>query len=184
MSAKEKRDWCVFGVGSTDETGLLHIRHVVRERMDSKEIVDMIMALKATYKFSVLLIGKGALEKAIGPYLKEELARRRFFLHIEPIPEVIDKRSRAQSIRARMRSAGVKFDKRKAWFPELKQELLQFDRGQHDDQVDMMSLFGLYLEQIQVAPTTKEIEDQTYYEENALFLEQEGNQGRSEIAGY
>lgn len=184
LSTKEKRDWSVFGVGSTDESGMLYIRHVIRERLDPKEIVEHIVRLKSVYKFIVLLIGKGTLEKSIGPYLIDELAKRGQFLHIERIPEVIDKRSRAQSIRARMRAGGVKFDKRRAWFPEFKQELLQFDRGQHDDQVDMMSLFGMYLEQIQVAPTAKEIEEQHYYEENSKFLDDEADQGRSLFGGY
>lgn len=184
LSTKERRDWSVFVVASTDETGLLHIRHVVRDRLDPKEIVEHIVKLKTVYKFSVMLIGKGTLEKAIGPYLMEELHRRNLFVHIEKIPEIIDKRSRAQSIRARMRAGGVKFNKEKAWFLELKQEMLQFDRGQHDDQVDAMSLLGLYLEQIQVAPTAKEIDEEHYYEENAKFLEDELNQGRGQITGY
>jgi predicted phage terminase large subunit-like protein len=184
LSTKERRDWCVFTVGSTDQAGILHVRHIIRERLDSRDIVDTIVRLKAVYKFAVMLIGKGSFEKAIGPFLMEELNKRGLFLHIEKIPEVIDKRSRAQSIRARMRAGGVRFDKRKSWYAEFKQEMLQFDRGQHDDQVDTMSLFGLYLEQIQVAPTSKEIESQQYYEENEKFLEEEMNQGRSMIAGY
>lgn len=184
LSTKEKRDWCVFGVGSTDENGMLYIRHIIRERMDPKEIVDTIIRLKAVYKFNTMLIGKGTLEKAIGPYLLDELLKRQQFLHIEKIAEVIDKRSRAQSIRARMRAGGVKFDMRKNWFPEFKAELLQFDRGRHDDQVDMMSLFGQYLDHIQLAPTRKEIEDQAFYEEEAKFLEDELNQGRSPGTGY
>lgn len=184
LSTKEKRDWCVFAIGSTDETGMLYIRNIIRERMDPKEIVDTIMRLKAIYKFNIMLIGKGTLEKAIGPYLLDELLKRQQFLHVEKIPEVIDKRSRAQSIRARMRAGGVKFDKRKAWFPEFKQELLQFDRGRHDDQVDTMSLFGMYLDQIQLAPSAKEIEAQMFYEVNEAFLEDELNQGRNPIGGY
>lgn len=184
LSTKEKRDWSVFGVGSVDETGMLYIRNIIRERMDPKEIVDTIVRLKAIYKFNVMLIGKGALEKAIGPYLLDELLKRQQFLHIEKIPEVVDKRSRAQSIRARMRAGGVKFDKRKAWFPEFKQEMLQFDRGQHDDQVDMMSLFGMYLDQIQLAPTAKEIEDQAYHEAEVDFDKTQQDQGRNEYTGY
>lgn len=183
FSTKEKRDWCVFGVGSTDPSGMLHIRHVVRERMDSRQVVETIIRLKQVYKFDILLIGKGTLEKAIGPYLRDELYKRGQFLHIEAIPEVVDKRQRCQSIRARMRAGGVKFDKRKHWFSELKAELLQFDRGQHDDQVDMMSLFGLYLNQIQEAPTPKEIEQQEWYEREALF-EKDLDLGRGEITGY
>lgn len=184
LSTKEKRDWCVFGIGSIDEAGFLHVRNVIRERMDPKEIVDTIVRLKSVYKFNIMLIGKGTLEKAIGPYLLDELYKRKQFLHIEAIPEVVDKRQRATSIRARMRAGGVKFDKSKKWFPDFKQELLQFDRGRHDDQVDMMSLFGMYLDQIQEAPTIKEIEDQAYYEENEKFLEAEFNQGRGEYTGY
>lgn len=186
FTTKEKRDWCVFGIGSVDQNGTLHIRHVIRERMDSKDVVETIIRLKAVYKFDIMLIGKGALEKAIGPYLRDELYKRGQFLHLEAIPEIIDKRSRAQSIRGRMRAGGVKFDKRKAWFPELKQEMLQFDRGRHDDQVDMMSLFGLYLNQIQDAPTPKEIEEQAWHEREAGFFGEDGDpdSGRSEFTGY
>lgn len=184
FSTKEKRDYSVFTIGSTDQNGFLFIRNVIRERLDSSEVVETIIRLKAVYKFNTMLIGKGAYEKAIGPYLREKLLQRGQFLHIEPIPEIIDKRQRAQSIRGRMRAGGVKFDKRKAWFPEFKAEMLQFDRGQHDDQVDTMSLFGLYLDQIQTAPTSKELQDQAYYEENEKWLESEANQGRGEITGY
>jgi predicted phage terminase large subunit-like protein len=108
--------------------------------MDSKEIVDTILRLKQQYGFNILLIGKGALEKAIGPFLREAIRKENKFLHLEAIPEVVDKRMGAQSIRARMRAGGVKFDKSAPWYPEFESELLQFDRGQHDDQVEWLKL--------------------------------------------
>ena len=182
MSTKEKRDWSVFGVGSIDETGKLHIRHVHRERLDSKEIVDAIVNLHQTYKFDTMLIGKGTLEKSIGPFLMDEMQKRGFFVAIEAIPEVIDKRQRAQSIRARMRAQGVKFDQRKDWFSDLQVELLQFDRGTHDDQVDMMALFGMYLLNLIEAPSKEELTQQEYdaeFRESGLF-----ESGRSAVTGY
>ena len=185
-STKEKRDWSVLGIGSLDEDGTLYLRNLVRDRIDSKEMVDMVVRLQERYKFNTMLIGKGAYEKGIGPFLRDELQKRGKFLHVEAIPEVIDKRLRAQSIRGRMRSGGVKFNKKPFWYPDFEQELLEFDRGTHDDQVDMMSLFGLFLDQLQHAPTRREIRDIEYEDEfgdsfnNAAAL----MGGRSEHTGY
>lgn len=181
VSTKEKRDYCVFGVGSSDSDGTLYLRHIYRDRLDSKEIVDTILRLQQVYKFPIMLIGKGALEKSIGPFLQEMVHRQGKFLHMEAIPEIIDKRQRAQSIRARMRAGGVKFDKKKKWFPELELECLQFDRGAHDDQVDMLSLFGLYLDQLMDAPTYKQIQE---IEWEDAHQEDDQDTGRSEVTGY
>jgi len=185
VTEKTRRDWCAFGIGSMGQDGVLYIRHVVRDRMDPVEIVDTVLNLQKIYKFNDLLIGKGTLEKAIGPFLKEKLARVGKFLNIEAIPEIEDKRARATSIRGRMRAGGVKFDKRRNWFPEFEAELKQFDRGAHDDQVDMMSLFGLYLNKLQDAPSQREIEDEEYHKEYGTDYEElQFNQGRSRYTGY
>jgi predicted phage terminase large subunit-like protein len=186
ISRESRRDWSVFGIGTMGQNGILYIRQVIRERLDPLEIVDTIINLKRIYKFDDMLIGKGTLEKAIGPFLKEKLAQiPNMFINIIPIPEIVDKRQRATSIRGRMRANGVKFDKRKKWYPEFEGELKQFDRGAHDDQVDMMSLFGLYLNQLQMAPTNKEIQEMEWNEENSKdFEEQEFNLGRSQLTGY
>lgn len=182
FSTKERRDWCAFGVGSLDETGMLYIRQVIRERLDTKEVVDTIVRLQERYKFTVILIGKGAYEKGIGPFLQDEIRRHNKFLHVEAIPETIDKRLRATSIRGRMRTSGVKFAKKMSWYPDFEQELLEFDRGKHDDQVDMMSLFGLYLDRLMTAPTGKQIQDLEYEEEfNDPFS---FDLGKNETTGY
>jgi predicted phage terminase large subunit-like protein len=182
VSTKERRDFSVFGIGSIDDTGKLYIRHVVHERLDSKEIVDMLVHLYMTYKYDTILIGKGTLEKAIGPYLRDEMQKRGFYPSLEAIPEVIDKRSRATSIRGRMRAQGVKFDSRKDWFHGLRTELLQFDRGIHDDQVDMMALFGMYLTNLIEAPTKEQLVEEDYATE--LQLSGLADRGRSGTTGY
>jgi predicted phage terminase large subunit-like protein len=185
VTTQTKRDFSVFGIATTDEKGLLYVRHVIRERMDSKEIVDTIINLHSIYSFSTLLIGKGTLEKSIGPFLRDvqnQLPDK--FFHMEAIPEVVDKRQRAQSIRARMRAGGVRIDKKGLWYPELEAELLQFDRGAHDDQVDMMSLYGMFLNKLHTAPSSKEIEEEMWEMENKDNVSQLLNQGRSLSGGY
>lgn len=182
ISDKQKRDWCAFGVGYMDETGMLYMRKVIRDRMDSKEIVDTILNLADTHPFHGVLIGKGALEKAIGPFLIEQMRYRNKFLYLEAIPEVVDKRMGARAIQGRMRAGGVKFDKGAPWYPEFETEMLQFDRGQHDDQVDMMKLFGLHLNSLIEAPTQDEILQDEYesdLRESGISLT-----GQSPITGY
>lgn len=185
FSTKERRDYTALIVGSTDELGMLYIRHVIRDRLDTKEVVDMILRLQETFKFSTVFMGKGAYEKSIGPFLQDQVRRRGKFLHVEQIPEIVDKRQRAQSIRGRMRAGGVKFNKRAKWYPDFEQELLEFDRGTHDDQVDAMSLFGMYLDSMLDAPSAREIEDIIYDDE--VFVSTKNDDwasGRSQITGY
>lgn len=184
VSTKERRDWCAFGVGSLDDTGLLHIRHVVRDRFDPKEQIDTIVRLQERYKFNTMLIGKGALEKSIGPFLLDALRRRGKFLHMEAIAESIDKRLRAQAIRGRMRAGGVKFNKKASWYPEFEEELRVFDRGTYNDQVDMMSLFGMYLDHMLDGPPLKDQERFAWEDENAAALDSDLDLGRGPMTGY
>ena len=184
VSTKERRDWCAFGVGSVDDTGMLYLRHVIRDRLDPKEQIETIVRLQERYKFNTLLIGKGALEKSIGPFLLDELRRRGKFLHIETIPETIDKRLRAQSIRGRMRAGGVKFNKKASWFPEFEEEMRVFDRGTYNDQVDMMALLGMYLDNIIDAPSPKEQDKIVWEDENEKALSEEWDMGKSIFTGY
>lgn len=184
VTTANRRDWTAFGIGSTDEQGLLYLRHIIRDRLDSLDTVNTVMQLHDRYKFQVLLIGKGTLEKSLGPFLKEKMAKLGKYFHIEAIAESVDKRQRAQGIRARMRAGGVKFDKKRSWYPELEQELLEFDRGTHDDQVDMMSLFGMYLDKLIDAPSAKEIDDVEWEAENSRSLEFQFGEGRNASTGY
>lgn len=184
VSTKERRDWCAFGIASVDDNGTLYIRHVIRDRMDPKEQVETIVRLQERYKFTTMLIGKGALEKSIGPFLLDALRRKGKFLHIEAIAESTDKRLRAQAIRGRMRAGGVKFNKKAFWYQDLEEEMKVFDRGTYDDQVDMMALVGMYLDNLLDAPTPKEAENIAWEDENADAIEESFFAGRSPMTGY
>jgi phage terminase large subunit-like protein len=93
-----------------------------------------------------------------------------------------DKMTRSQSIRARMRAGGVKFDKDADWYQDLEEECISFPRAKHDDQVDSLAYLGLLLDKLIDAPTEAEAEDERYLEE----FNETGNhmQGRNAITGY
>ena len=183
ISEKDKRSYSVITVGGVDHSGVLHIVDVIRQRMDAKQIIDEMMAVQIRYQPDLFVVEEGALKKAIGPFLKDEMLRTGVFINLHPMVPFRDKLSRARAIQGRMRQGGVHFDKESEWFPSFEQELLRFDRGQYDDQVDSIAWLGLVLNQMITAPTEEEQEEIDWDEE---YNETMGSlhMGRSQITGY
>ncbi len=63
-------------------------------------------------------------------------------------PARSDKRTRAQSIQGRMAMDGLYVPTHAPWYPAFKRELMMFDAGAHDDQVDSLSLVGQVLDKM------------------------------------
>ena len=183
ISEKETADWSVFVVGGMDENRILHIVNVVRERIDGKEIVDLILALHRTYEPEAIGIEEMQISKAIGPFLREEMVVQNTFPNIVPMKHNNkDKIQRSRSFQARVRARGVRFAKGEEWYPHLEDELLKFPRARHDDQVDALAYLGLLVDKMIEAQTDEEIADEEYEIEiqhsGAVF------DGRSAITGY
>ena len=183
ISEKDKRSYSVITVGGVDDTGVLHIVDVIRQRMDAKQIIEEMMAVQIRYQPDLFVVEEGALKKAIGPFLKDEMLKTGIFINLHPMVPYRDKLSRARAIQGRMRQGGVHFDTEAEWFPSFEQELLRFDRGQYDDQVDSIAWLGLVLNQMITAPTHKEQEESEWEEE---YNDTMGSlhMGRSQVTGY
>lgn len=177
-----KGDWTVFVVGAVDEDGVLNIVEVIRERMDSVEAVSTIMELQKRYDPQYFFFEKGAMTNSVLPHLKVAQLEENRFVTIELFARIVDKISFAQTIRARMRSKRVRFDKRATWFLDLETECMRFPRDRHDDQVDAMAILGRGVEKFFEAPTNKELSEEAYLEDmiNSDLFEQ----GRSQTTGY
>lgn len=182
ISEKSTADYSVFVVAGVDDSNKLYVVDVVRERMDSREIIETIFHLEKTYKPDYFAIERGAIQKAIGPFLTEEAFKRGVFPSVKEMQPTQDKMMRARSIQGRMRIRGVYFDKETEWFPAFEQELLQFNRGKHDDQVDAFAYVGLMLDDLTPARTQEEVwEDEWEAEREATS---EMDEGRNATTGY
>jgi len=182
ISEKDRADYSAFVVGGVDENGILHIVNVIRDRMNALEICDTIFALERLYKPEVFAIEKGQIEKAIGPFLNQEMPKRNIWPQIIGIAPSVDKNQRARSIQARSRARGIRFDKEADWYQTFEDECTRFPRDKHDDQVDAFAYLGLILDKMVEAPTVDEINEEHYQEEYAssgLF-----DIGRSATTGY
>lgn len=182
VSTQESADWSVFVVGAVREDGMLHIIKVVRERMDSQTIVETILSLNRRYDPICISMEKGQIEKSIGPFLRQRMLDTGEFPQILPVSPSTDKRTRAQSIKARMRMGGVRFDKNADWFYELEDEAILFGRGKHDDQVDALAYLGLILDKMVEGRTKQEADTEDY--EYELSESGSYDDGRSSTTGY
>ncbi len=182
VSTAERSDWSAFVVGGLDENNALTIFNVIRERMDSQEIVETILSLQQVYQPECISMEKGQIEKSIGPFLRQRMLDVSIFPNILPLAPSTDKVQRARSIQARMRAGAVKFDKGASWYNDLEEEATIFPRGKHDDQVDALAYIGLILDKMIQGASRKDIEEEEYEED----LQNSGHyeQGRSTLTGY
>lgn len=183
ISEKETADYSVFMIGGVDEFRRLHIKEVIRERLDGREIVDMILALENLYHPEAFGIEEMQVSKSIGPFLREEMIRQNIWPNIVQMSHMNkDKMMRGRSIQGRVRARTVKFDKEADWYPALEDELTKFPRVRNDDQFDAFAYLGLLLDRMIEAPNREEIEEEEYFDE----LRDSGYAfaGRSRFTGY
>ena len=182
--SKDKRaDFSSFVIIGLDSDSRMFVVEVIRGRYDTKEIIELFFEIAGKYDPQWFAIEKGIMDKAIGPFLEEEMFRRNSFLSFIRITPSVDKEERARSIVGRVRMHGVRFFKDAEWYPIFETELCQFPRGQYDDQVDAFALIGLGLMKLITAPTEQEIEDEEY-EEDKKRSESFYTEGRSSVTGY
>lgn len=183
ISEKETADYSAFIVGGVDEYRRLHIKEVIRLRLDGREIVEMIFALENQYHPEAIGIEEMQVSKAIGPFLREEMINQNMFPNIHMMSHMNkDKLMRARSIQGRVRARTVKVDKEADWFPVFEDELTKFPRTRNDDQVDAFAYLGLLLDRMIEAPTQQEQEEDDYLDE--LTHSGLAHGGRNRITGY
>jgi predicted phage terminase large subunit-like protein len=183
ISEESKADFSVFCIAGVDEDRTIVLKSVIRERLDGKEIVDLLLALERTYEPEAIGIEKVMITQAIGPFLREEMIRTNTYpTLVELSHQGKDKEQRARNIQARMRARMCRFDKQADWYSTFEDELLRFPRGVKDDQVDAWAYMGKLLDKMIEAPTKQEDEEEEFWND----ARSSGNAftGRSAVTGY
>ncbi|MBL4591179.1 MAG: phage terminase large subunit [Phycisphaerales bacterium] len=165
ISDKERADYTVIITVGIDSDNKMYVVDVRRGRWDSLEIIEEMFSVHARYKPEIFTLEAGAIQKAIGAFLKKEMYDRSIFLNLNPLVPVRDKQTRARSIQARMRMGGIYFNKEASWYADLESEMITFPRAAHDDQVDALAWIGLSLDKYIEGKTSAEAVDDVYEEE-------------------
>lgn len=194
ISKKQEADYTVCAVVGVDARSRFYLVDIRRGRWDSKEIIDEMFAVQKAWNCEVHWAEAGQIEKTIAPFLYDEMQRRsgipewaqHAYFTVEPVIPTVDKVSRARGWQAKTRAKAIKFadttpkGEASSWWEAFLEEMKQFPKGAHDDQVDAQSLFSLsFHSDLLPAPTEQEIAEEEYFE-NASFF----NYGRSAVTGY
>lgn len=183
ISQEETADYSAFCIAGVDDRKVIYIKDVIRERLDGREIVDMILGLQRQYKPEAFGIEEMQVSKAIGPFLREEMVASNTFPNLVKLKHGgKDKIARSRSMQGRMRAHGVRFDKEADWYPIFEDEIVSFPRAKHDDQLDAFAYLGMLLDVIIEAPTKEEQEEEDYADE--LRASGFNNTGRNRTTGY
>lgn len=183
ISQDERADFSVFLVAGVDEYKRIFLLDVIRARMDAREIVDTLIALQRAWNPELVGIEEMQVSKAIGPFLREEMAATGVYLNLIPLKhQGKDKLTRARSIQARVRAKSIYADKSKDWYQTFEDECTRFPRDTHDDQVDAFAYLGMMLDSLTEAPTPEEQSEEEYlFEINHSGM---NDGGRSVHTGY
>lgn len=182
ISQKTRSDYTAIVIVGVNETGHLIVEDVRKGRWDGKEIIDEIFNSYQAWSPELVLLEEGIIRHALGPFLMEEMGRRGIYIPVEKIKPSNDKLVRGRSFQSRMRARTVLFDKEASWYPSLELTMRRFPFDTHDDEVDALSLIGLYLQHIVTANSLEQDEEEQYM--RSVKLTYRARSGRSKWTGY
>jgi len=150
ISEEQSADYTSIVVVGLDYLHEIYVTHVRRGQWDSLGIIDNMIEVQSIYKPLVWVAEKGAIEKAIGPFLSLKMRQKGVYLNIEKRTPVKDKVSRARSIQGRAREGAIWLPKKglnqPGWLNDFSFELSRFPKGRNDDQVDALAWIGIQLD--------------------------------------
>lgn len=141
-------DFTVHVVVGVDKDANIYLLDLWRKQATSDIWIDALCDLVKVWKPIGWAEESGQIRSAVGPLLTKRLMERRLYVVRAQFPSRSDKAVRAQSIRGRMAMQGLHVDFSSPWFPALKAEMMMFDNGKYDDQVDALSLIGQVLDKM------------------------------------
>jgi len=142
ISEKKQNDFTVGSVLLQDPDDMLHVAEVLRFKSgDALFIVDSILALCRRWYSSNLVLGfeDGQIYKTMAVLLKKRMHEERFYPSVQVLTPVTDKMARARPLQGRMQQGMVSFNAEGDWYDVVRQEMLRFPAGVHDDCVDSLA---------------------------------------------
>lgn len=151
-------DYTVHGVIGLDPNDDIYILDWWRKQSASDEWVEAFCDMAEGWKPLMWGEEKGQIARGVGPFLDKRLRERHVYPYRREYASAADKPTRARAFQGRMAMGKVYFPKRLPWVNDLVSELLRFDAGKNDDQVDVLSLIGRMLDSMVSGTKPKQVE--------------------------
>jgi phage terminase large subunit-like protein len=170
ISDQKKRALTCFAAAGQDHKSIIRFWEIIRERMDSLEIVETMFELDKRYRAKsctqtapMFLIEEENIAKAIGPFLDREMEQRKHWLNIELMKHGNrDKVQRSRPFQAMLKAGSCRFDDEAEWYPTFMAEMTKFPFSSTLDQNDACAWIGQYLNRMTDTHTPRELIDEQY----------------------
>ena len=136
-------DWTVHLVFGVDPERIIHVLEIWRKQAASAEWIAAMLDIAARWKPHGWAFGRGALYRAVKPFILDKMQQRGEWVALSDWPESVDKVARSQGFAGLMANRRVRWDQSAPWYEQAESELLRFPAGRTDDVVDACSLVGL-----------------------------------------
>ena len=141
-------DYTVHIVVGVDPDWNMYVLDLWRGQTDSAVWIEVFCDLVTKWKPLEWAEETGQIRAGLGPFIDRRQIERKSYVYRRVFPTRGDKAIRAQSIRGRMAQHGLYVPANAEWAAEFERELMIFDAGMHDDQVDALGLIGQLLDHI------------------------------------
>lgn len=141
ISEKKQNDYTVGSVGLQDQNDVLHVPEVLRFKSgDAHFIVKSIFDLTQRWYSPNLILGfeDGQIYRSLQALIVKEMKARRLYPVIQVLKPITDKLARGRTLQGRMQQGMVSFAKGAEWYETVRNEMLRFPAGLHDDCVDSL----------------------------------------------
>lgn len=178
-------DYTVHLVVGVDPLDNIYVVDLWREQTTSDKWIETWLDMVEAWEPVNWAEEGGQIKNSLAPFMAKRMTERQLYCERTQYTSSVNKRQRARSIQARMAGLKLFLPAWAPWKPDFEDELLKFDKGANDDQVDALGLIGRMLfgmhgenvEQPVTAPRVRGVEEASLDE---LWDEAEGgNIGRN-----
>lgn len=148
-------DFTEHGVGGIDTEGNLYLIDWWYGQTASDVWVEHFLDMMGRHATLAWAEEQGQIIKSLGPFIDRRMQERGVHGFRQQFTSTNDKAVRARAIQARMSMGKVLFPRHAPWVQHVVPQLLAFPAGKHDDAVDVLSLFGRLLDQMNPAQAPK-----------------------------
>jgi predicted phage terminase large subunit-like protein len=145
---KDSENYTVHIVVGVDNKDNIYVLDLWRRQASSDVWVEKFCDMIKEWKPMGWAEETGQINLGVGPFLAKRMRERHAYVVRAQFSTSKSKARRAQSIMGRMAMNGLYCPFAADWFPEFRRELLTFDAGKFDDQVDALGLIGQVLDKM------------------------------------
>lgn len=142
ISEKQQNDYTVGSVGFQTTDDVLNVAEVIRFKSgDAFFIVNAILSAAKRWYHPSLILGfeDGQIFRSIEALLKKRMQEENFIVPYEVLRPTTDKMARARALQGRMQQGMVTYNADGEWYDTVRNEMLRFPAGVHDDCVDSLA---------------------------------------------